>query len=101
MNVKFLEAALSEFNETVAYYNSQKERLGSDFSERVQAAIQRIIDYPEAWPLISRRTRRCRTKQFPYGIVYQFRGDTLLVIAVIHLHREPGSWRGRIPKRQQ
>jgi plasmid stabilization system protein ParE len=101
MNVKFLEAALAEFNETVSYYKTQKEGLGSEFSEQVQAAIQRIIEYPEAWSFISRRTRRCRTKQFPYGIVYQFRGDTLLIIAVMHLHREPESWRGRIPRRQQ
>ena len=35
------------------------------------------------------------------GINYQVRGDTLLIVAVTHLHRDPQSWGARIPKRLQ
>jgi plasmid stabilization system protein ParE len=101
MNVQFLEPAQAEFTGAVNYYNAQTEGLGFEFSDEVQAAIVRIIEYPEAWPLVSKRTRRCRTMRFPYGIIYQVRSNILLIIAVMHLHREPQSWRTRIPKRQQ
>lgn len=101
MNVQFLEPAQAEFTDAVNYYNAQNEGLGFEFSDEIQAAIVRIIEYPEAWSLISKRTRRCRTKRFPYGIIYQVRGNTLLIIALMHLHREPQSWKTRIPKRQQ
>ena len=29
---------------------------------------------------------------------YQVRGDILLVVAVMHLHREPRTWKDRLPK---
>jgi plasmid stabilization system protein ParE len=98
MNVEFLAAARAEFLETVAYYNQQREGLGQEFSEEVRSTIERIIQYPAAWSLVSERTRRCRTKRFPFGIIYQVRDDTLLIIAVMNLHRDPQSWRTRIPK---
>ncbi len=101
MNVQFLEPAQSEFIEAVRYYNAQTEGLGFEFSDEVKATIVRIAEFPEAWPLVSKRTRRCRTKRFPYGLIYQIRGNTLLIIAVMHLHREPQSWKKRLPARQQ
>ncbi|HMD98943.1 MAG TPA: type II toxin-antitoxin system RelE/ParE family toxin [Terriglobia bacterium] len=59
-------------------------------------AIQRILQYPEAWSPLSARTRRCRTNKFPYGVIYQIRGDTVLIVAVMHLHRKPGTWKNRL-----
>jgi plasmid stabilization system protein ParE len=101
MNVEFLDPARTDLIEAVEYYNDQKEGLGFEFSEEIRTTIERIIQYTEAWPLISKRTRRCRSKRFPYGIIYQIRGETLLIIAVLHLRREPQSWRTRIPKHSQ
>jgi plasmid stabilization system protein ParE len=98
MKVEFLEPARAEFLEAVEYYNQQREGLGLEFAEEVRATIERIIQFPEAWLPISKRTRRCRTNRFPFGIIYQMRDEILLIIAVMHLHREPRSWRTRIPK---
>jgi plasmid stabilization system protein ParE len=99
MNVEFLEAARAEFIEAAEYYNEKQEGLGLEFSDEVRSTIERIIQYPEAWSPISKRTRRCRTKRFPFAVIYQVRGDTLLIIAIMHLHREPQSWKSRIPVR--
>lgn len=101
MNIEFLEPARTDLLEAVEYYNDQEEGLGFELSEEIRTTIERIVQYPTAWPLISKRTRRCRSKRFPYGIIYQIRGETLLIIAVLHLRREPQSWRTRIPKRSQ
>jgi len=101
MKVQFLDPARTEFMEAVAYYGDQEEGLGLEFSAEVGKALERILRYPEAWPLISKRTRRCRISRFPYGIIYQIRQDTLVIVAVMHLHREPHSWRTRVPRRSQ
>ncbi len=96
MKVRFLVAALEELNEAVRFYNEQRTGLGREFRNEVRAAVDRISKFPEAWQPFSARTRRCLTQRFPYGIIYQVRDDEILVVAVAHLHREPGYWRTRV-----
>ena len=93
---EFLEPAQIELEEEVKYYNEQQAGLGYDFAKEVADTIARILRYPEAWTKLSKRTRRCRTKRFPYGVVYQTRGDKILIVAVDHLRREPSYWRNRV-----
>ena len=100
MNVDFLRPAEAEFLEAVAYYNQQSEGLGYEFAAEVQRTVTRIVRFPEVWPKLSERTRRCRTNRFPYGVIYQVRGDTLLVVGVMHLRRHPDSWRTRLRPNQ-
>jgi len=64
MEVNFLAPAQAELDEAAAYYETQREGLGAQFIEEVKRAIQRILQYPDAWAPISRRTRRCRTNSF-------------------------------------
>jgi hypothetical protein len=99
IRIEFLAPAHAELAEAIAYYNSQKPGLGLRFAEEVKRTIERILEYPEAWSPISKRTRRCQTNKYPYALIYQMRGDLLLIIAVMHLHREPRSWKSRLPGR--
>jgi hypothetical protein len=78
MTVQFLDPATLELYEAVDFYNSECGGLGYEFAAEVKSAIGRIIQYPEAWTPLSKRTRRCRTNRFPYGVVYQQRDDTIL-----------------------
>ena len=40
--------------------------------------------------------RKARLKRFPYAVVYWIDDGALRIIAVMHLHREPGYWHGRV-----
>ncbi len=96
MKVVFLQPAEAELVEAVTYYNLQSEGLGFEFAAEVKRTLGRIMRYPEAWTSLSNRSRRCRTSRFPYGIVYQLREDSILVVAVMHLHKHPDSWKSRL-----
>jgi hypothetical protein len=96
MNIDFLDSAKAEFVETIAYYNEQSEGLGYEFAVEVKRTIGRIVQYPKAWAPLSKRTRRCRANRSPYGIIYQVRDDTILIIGVMHLHRHPETWQSRL-----
>lgn len=101
MKVSFLPPAQAELREAIAYYNDQSEGLGHEFAAEVKRALQRIIQFPDAWTPLSRQTRRCRLKRFPYGLIYQKRHETILIVAVMHLHRHPESWRARLDPGQR
>ena len=94
--IKFFSVAEQEFIETVRYYNSQSEGLGFEFAAEVKCTLDRIIQYPLAWYKLSAHTHRCRTNRFPYGVIYQVRKDCIMVIAVMHLHRNPEVWQSRL-----
>jgi len=100
MEIIFLPPAKDEFTEAITYYNGQSEGLGYEFAVEVNRTLERIAQYPEAWFKLSNRTHRCRTNRFPYGIIYQIRAEALLIVAVMHLSREPKTWKMRLRKKE-
>jgi plasmid stabilization system protein ParE len=94
--VVFLEAAQAELDEAIDFYEARREGLGREFAAEVKRTIERIVDSPRGWPKSSKHTRRCLTKRFPYGIIYQVHRGEIRIVAVTHLHRRPGYWRDRI-----
>ena len=63
-----------------------------------RAAVERIVENPLLYPKAVRDARKCNLHRFPYGIVYRVRGDTVTVVAFMHLHRKPGYWRGLLSR---
>jgi len=55
MNISYLDAADTEFQAAIDYYNTQSAGLGFEFSDEVKAAVARIRNYPKAWTPLSRR----------------------------------------------
>ncbi len=93
---KFLEIASLELDDTKAYYDYQLEGLGKRFLNSVKKSIKLIEEHPQAWHPLTKRTRRCLIRNFPYGIVYQIKEDYILIIAIASLHRKPYYWKDRI-----
>ena len=62
------------------------------FLTEFDAAIRRIFAYPASYALLESEVRRCLIKRFPYGILYGIDADTIVIIAVAHLHRKPNYW---------
>ena len=100
MEVRILAPAEAELLDAVTYYNGESEGLGYEFAAEARRTIARIIEHPNAWAPISKRTRRCRLNRFPYGILYQLRPETILIVAVMHLRREPEFWKTRLTPHQ-
>ena len=95
MGISILPQAEQEFSEAVDWYNDKCPGLGYEFAAEVAATLERISNFPEAWPKISRRARRCMTSKFPFGVIYQVRKDSILVLALMHMKRDPTSWQER------
>jgi len=96
MRFYFHPEANEEFGGAVDFYEKSQAGLGLEFAEEVYATIARIIQYPDAWSVLSKNSRRCLVNRFPYGLIYQIKSHTLRIIAVAHLHRRPGYWKERL-----
>jgi plasmid stabilization system protein ParE len=94
--VEFHPAARREFVETAHYYQTQRPGLGRRFASAVRDAILRIQEHPRLYRLLEDDIRCCRVLRFPYGVVYRSTADRIQIIAVMHLHRQPGYWHSRV-----
>lgn len=96
MEIRFLDVARRELDEAVEYFNAELDGRGDQFLLEVLDVLARVRQFPNAWHRYTENSRRCQTRRFPYGIVYQVLRSEILVIAVAHLHRKPGYWLDRI-----
>ena len=92
MKVRFTSAAQRELTLAVEFYEAAENGLGARFLDEVEATVQRIVIHPTAWKSMSRKTRRCRTHRFPYGLFYEIKADEILILSVMDLRRNPRSW---------
>jgi toxin ParE1/3/4 len=93
--VRFHPDAESEMIEAAAYYETQQPDLGRRFLASVQDAVNRIRVRPQLYPVVELDVRRCLAKTFPFGVLFRERPDKIVIMAVMHLHREPDYWRNR------
>ena len=95
MTASFVAAAKEELEDAIGYYDLQSPGLGFEFAQEIHEGLTRITEFPNSWQLIGQRVRRYRLRRFAYGIVYVSRAGQITVLAVMHLHREPGYWKAR------
>lgn len=96
MNVLRLRAVDAEAMEAVQYYAAIDHRLGQRLVQEFEAAIERIVRFPEGWKPVGVNLRQCSVKGFPYVVVYLLRADEITVVAFANTHRRPSYWRGRL-----
>jgi toxin ParE1/3/4 len=97
MRVEFHQEALEEYELAALYYASCRPGLGQRFITNVESIIGMIADEPRRCRRLEGEIRRCLTRVFPYAVLYSIEFDYLLIIAIMHCHREPGYWGHRLP----
>lgn len=88
-------AAKQELREAGHFYEERRIGLGESFFSEVERTAQRILEHPEAWPLISGEIRRCLVNRFPFALLFRVEPQRIYVLAIMHLCREPNYWRTR------
>ena len=96
MDYSFHPLADKEVDQIIDYYESLDFPLAENFLIELRNALARVLSFPDAWQKVWPSARRCLLNRFPYQVVYQKRDDGILIVAVMHLHREPNYWRDRI-----
>ena len=89
------EAELEVFAAALRY-ERERSGLGFRFEADVNGLFARLLENPFQFPEIEKGARRALVRHFPYGVFFTVDDDLITVLAVLHLHQDPDTWkRGR------
>ena len=89
--------ASSEADEAAAWYEARRPGLGVEFVLELDAAIDRAVEFPEAYAIQYREARRVLLRRFPYAVYFVYENSVVEVFAALDLRRDPLSWQSRAP----
>jgi hypothetical protein len=90
-------AAARETAKAAKYYQSKESSLGRSFLMETSVAIEKARGQALLYSCLEEDFRHVQLVRFPYGVVFRMPDEnTVHVLAVMHLHREPGYWRDRL-----
>ena len=89
-------AAEEDLAEAWQWYQEQRVGLGEEFVRCVDSCLESIQRSPDQYPLIWRTVRRALVRRFPFCIFYILDRDRIVILAVFHGARDPGTWQRRV-----
>jgi plasmid stabilization system protein ParE len=92
----FYRQAEAEYADAAAHCARVDPELGGRFYEEIESLIRDIRQEPVGFRLFDAPIRRHFSRVFPYAVLYIDEPDRVLIIAVMHMKRRPGYWRGRL-----
>jgi toxin ParE1/3/4 len=95
-HIVFLQEAEAEAAEATAFYNKQQENLGGRFVATIEESLVRIRFNPLLFPFVERDVRRCLVHTFPFGVLFRIVKNEIIVVAIMHLKRNPTYWINRV-----
>lgn len=94
-NVRIRPEAELDLQEAYSYFEQCRLGLGADFIECVQNALAKVLENHEHYPIVHKSIRRILVRRFPFAVFFTEIDDIIVVFAVLHCAREPGTWRAR------
>ena len=88
--INFSEEALADAAFAFEYYKDISFDLAISFRQFLEDAIRRIVAMPNNYlNLEDGKHRRCKIKHFPYILIYEVLGDSVIVKMVFHQSENP------------
>ena len=97
MSRRFIVRPLAEadLENAAGWYDEERPGLATRFFSDVDQTFARIRERPLQFPIVSRDVRRALLQTFPYAVYFRALDEAVVVLAVLHLRRNPKVWRGR------
>src|SRR5438093_1400202 len=95
MRLRVVPPAKREMLRASLWYDKKSPGLGDRLLDEVAAGFRAILEHPRAHPAIDSVHRWKLLNVFPYAVIYRVEGDEIVVVAIAHLKRRRGYWRGR------
>lgn len=78
------------------FYESRESGLGLRFQIELSRIVRLLRNSPKIGQAIDDDFRSFPLHGFPFTVVYELEGDSLVIVAVAHQSRQPGYWQSRV-----
>jgi hypothetical protein len=92
----FHPEADEEYVQAVQYYADIALELGGHFYDEMEQLIREACAAPEHFRKFDPPACRHFSRDFPYAIIFMEKPGHVWIVAVMHMKRRPGYWRGRL-----
>ena len=98
MSRRFIVRPLAEadLENAARWYEEERAGLAERFLSDVDRTFARIRERPLQFPTVAGDVRRALLHTFPYAVYFRASDEMVIVLAVLHLRRNPKIWRGRV-----
>lgn len=76
-------------NEVYAWYEHQQTGTGELFLEELELYQIKLATNPFIFGILNQRYRQAILKRFPYIIVFEVKGASVIIYAIFHTSRNP------------
>lgn len=87
--------AEADLEDAARWYEDERAGLADRFLSDLDRTFARIRERPFQFPTVAGEVRRALLHTFPYAVYFRVSDQAVVVIAVLHLRRNPRIWRGR------
>ncbi|MBI1425010.1 MAG: type II toxin-antitoxin system RelE/ParE family toxin [Gammaproteobacteria bacterium] len=94
-NVIIRKEAESDITDAYRWYEDKNPGLGGSFIQCVEDALSRLSFNPNIYAYVHKNIRRSFIRKFPFGIYYLTENDMIIVMAVMHVRKDPKHWQRR------
>lgn len=77
------------------WYEAQRQNLGIEFIDEIDAVINKIEETPQRYKKVYKNIRRALCKRFPFAVFFMATNQYIVVIGVLHQRRQPRVWQAR------
>jgi plasmid stabilization system protein ParE len=75
------------------WYENRNPRASMAFVDAVDAALEKVRQNPQQFPLIKRKLHRAIVSGFPYSLLFRLTETEVVVTTCVHFRRHPRHWR--------
>lgn len=77
------------------WYNNERVGLGLEFLDELRATYRRVVEGPLKYLELRSGIRRALLRRFPYAVYFAVEANIVVILAVLHAHRDPAEWQAR------
>ncbi len=104
MRIRYLPIAVDELERNAHWLDEHAHGRGGEFLDAYVAAIEKVLAGPRQFPRFEAalelvpelEIRRCTLKPFPHLLLFEFRVEVVLIVAIMHPSQRPDYWLSRL-----